>query len=203
MKTNDAFLDERGVLASETRPHTLGTQDHNAIRRWAARHGAEPATGEATASGPATVDVRDRGAGIRFNFPAAARFRPITWEEWFDNFDRHQLVFVYEEEVADRAYQLWQARGCQHGQDLDDWLEAERQLGMAGSSHPATYRLVRAPAFQAQSSVIESAQSTPAPTAPVDSSEASVNSGGPNAPARSSASHARSGTRARSVVTDL
>src|SRR3954468_19403618 len=45
------------------------TTDHDEIRRWAARHGAEPSTGQATTSGPETLDVNDGGAGIRFNFP--------------------------------------------------------------------------------------------------------------------------------------
>ena len=30
--------------------------------------------------------------------------------------------------VAKRAYELYLERGGQHGADLDDWLEAERQL---------------------------------------------------------------------------
>ena len=74
----------------------MATDDRELIREWAARRAAQPATGEATPSGPATVDVEDEGAGIRFNFPGAARFRPISWEEWFDNFTRHDLMFVYE-----------------------------------------------------------------------------------------------------------
>jgi hypothetical protein len=77
------------------------TRDHTIIRQWATLRQAEPATGEATASGPATVEVNEGGAGIRFNFPAAARFRPITWEEWFENFERHRLTFVYEEPLTD------------------------------------------------------------------------------------------------------
>lgn len=32
------------------------------------------------------------------------------------------------EEVARRAYELFLSRGAGHGRDLDDWLEAERQL---------------------------------------------------------------------------
>lgn len=28
--------------------------------------------------------------------------------------------------IAEKAYELYQRRGCCHGQDLDDWLEAER-----------------------------------------------------------------------------
>jgi hypothetical protein len=32
------------------------------------------------------------------------------------------------EAVAKRAYEIYQSRGGGHGADLDDWLEAERQL---------------------------------------------------------------------------
>ena len=78
----------------------LSTRDHDLICRWAERHKAEPATGEATSSGPATVRVNDGGAGIRFNFPALSRFRPITWDEWFENFETHELVFLYDRDTA-------------------------------------------------------------------------------------------------------
>ncbi|HEY2431891.1 MAG TPA: DUF2934 domain-containing protein [Vicinamibacterales bacterium] len=120
---------------------SVATRDHRVIQDWAARHKAEPATGEATASGPATIHVNDGGAGVRFNFPGVARFRPISWEEWFENFEGHRLVFVFEEEVADRAYDLWQGRGGSHGHDQDDWLEAERQIGRPRGR----YRFVPAP----------------------------------------------------------
>jgi hypothetical protein len=72
------------------------TRDREVIRRWAEQHQAEPATGEATASGPATVNVADGGAGIRFNFPGLSAFRPITWDEWFANFDEHECAFVFD-----------------------------------------------------------------------------------------------------------
>lgn len=38
------------------------------------------------------------------------------------------------EHVARRAYELFLARGAQHGCDVDDWLEAERQLMGNGST---------------------------------------------------------------------
>lgn len=73
------------------------TDDHEVIRKWAHEHSAEPATGEATGSGPATaMHVRDGGAGIRFNYPGLGSFRPISWDEWFDNFHQFDLMFVYE-----------------------------------------------------------------------------------------------------------
>jgi Protein of unknown function (DUF2934) len=35
---------------------------------------------------------------------------------------------VSEDQVAKRAYEIFESRGGRHGADLDDWLEAERQL---------------------------------------------------------------------------
>lgn len=131
-------------LASIDEPHTasVSTDDHDTIRRWAARHRAEPATGEATSSGPAVLTVNDGGAGVRFNFPGFAPFRPISWREWLANFDRHQLIFVYEKEVAERAYELWEARGGSHGDDRSDWLRAEREIQPAGAGPSPRYRIV-------------------------------------------------------------
>jgi Protein of unknown function (DUF2934) len=37
-------------------------------------------------------------------------------------------VTITQEEIAQRAYALYEARGREDGHDLDDWLEAERQL---------------------------------------------------------------------------
>jgi Protein of unknown function (DUF2934) len=148
--TGDRFA----VLAGD-QPHdrpgvrSTATRDHAEIRRWAAQHNADPATGEATASGPEVLNVNDKGAGIRFNFPGFARLRPITWEEWFENFDRHDLLFVYEEtdrhQIAERAHARWQARGGQSGHDREDWFEAERELqrDAGGGSPSVRYRLVK------------------------------------------------------------
>jgi len=94
---------EPHTAAEQPPGKVLVTDDHELIREWAIKHNAEPATGEATPSGPATVDVRDEGVGIRFNFPAAARFRPITWDEWFENFTRYDLMFVYESDVPGQS----------------------------------------------------------------------------------------------------
>jgi DUF2934 family protein len=150
MKTNDhsatqyeEFAQGTGAPRTATGARAILTQDHEVIRRWAARRSAEPATGEATASGPATIDVHDGGAGIRFNYPGVQRFRPITWDEWFENFDGHDLCFVYEEEVADRAYELWEARHREPGRDREDWFEAEAQLRGPSSTALGRYRIVK------------------------------------------------------------
>ena len=36
-------------------------------------------------------------------------------------------------EIARRAYDLYLARGCEDGYDVEDWLQAERELN--GSTH--------------------------------------------------------------------
>jgi hypothetical protein len=33
-----------------------------------------------------------------------------------------------EEQIAQRAHELWQHRDREHGSDLDDWLAAEREI---------------------------------------------------------------------------
>ena len=42
------------------------------------------------------------------------------------------------EQVAERAYQIWQESGCPHGRDWEHWLQAERELkGARPASRPA------------------------------------------------------------------
>ena len=36
-------------------------------------------------------------------------------------------------EIAKRAHDIYKARGGAHGRDLDDWLQAERELQARGS----------------------------------------------------------------------
>jgi hypothetical protein len=142
---DELYLTASDRLSEGTGARAIRTQDHDTIRRWAARHLATPATGEASASGPATTHVADGGTGLRFNFPGFARFRSISWGEWFEHFDQHGLMFVYEEDVADRAYAIWQARGGGAGHDCDDWFEAERQLGESTARPMGRYRIVNRP----------------------------------------------------------
>jgi hypothetical protein len=37
-------------------------------------------------------------------------------------------VQVPHERIAQRAYEKWMKRGCPHGSDMQDWIEAEREL---------------------------------------------------------------------------
>jgi len=33
---------------------------------------------------------------------------------------------ILQQRIAEKAYELYECRGCCHGRDLDDWLEAEQ-----------------------------------------------------------------------------
>jgi len=37
-------------------------------------------------------------------------------------------IGITNAEIAQRAFEVYCARGGQHGRDLDDWLQAEREL---------------------------------------------------------------------------
>ena len=47
------------------------------------------------------------------------------------------------EAVAQRAYELFLARGASHGFDLQDWLDAERELIGRGNIGASRSRLAR------------------------------------------------------------
>jgi len=48
--------------------------------------------------------------------------------------DAHHLIVhatpVRMELISQRAYQIFEQRGCVHGFDLEDWFEAEKQLSI-------------------------------------------------------------------------
>lgn len=55
------------------------------------------------------------------------------------------------ERIAERAYDLYQKRGQSHGNDLDDWLEAERIVRSEHSPNEASPALKAKPASRAKS----------------------------------------------------
>jgi hypothetical protein len=100
------------------------TRDPALIRKWARLHQAEPATGQATSSGGASsMRVEDGGSGLRFNFPGASRFREISWDEWFEHFGRHDLLFVCDDPDADGSpgahYRLVRADAVRNEDETD------------------------------------------------------------------------------------
>lgn len=35
---------------------------------------------------------------------------------------------ITQEQIANRAYELWLKRDCEHGFDVEDWIKAEEEL---------------------------------------------------------------------------
>jgi hypothetical protein len=54
---------------------------------------------------------------------AVVPFNPLSTRPVVGN---HTEVSI--EAVAARAYQLYVERGCIHGHDVEDWIEAEKQI---------------------------------------------------------------------------
>jgi hypothetical protein len=74
---------------------TVRTTDHEEIRRWAEEHGGRPARVRGTADGD--------GGVLRIDFPGGAGeddLEPVSWEEWFEIFDRNNLAALYQERKA-------------------------------------------------------------------------------------------------------
>jgi hypothetical protein len=76
---------------------SLVTTAHEVIRRWAEERGAVPAA-------VAGTEHEDRPGVLRFDFPPLGdddRLRHVSWEEWFETFDRRGLNFIFQEKLAD------------------------------------------------------------------------------------------------------
>jgi hypothetical protein len=68
---------------------------------------------------------RTRQASGRGSTPAADALAPTALEERREHVE---TAGWSDEAIASRAYQIYQARGGEHGRDLDDWLQAEAEL---------------------------------------------------------------------------
>lgn len=84
----------REVDAWRTMNRSRVTVDHDEIRTWAESRGGKPVAVRGTGRG----DV-----GIRIDVPGtsgAGKLAPISWDEWFDRFDRSKLAIILEDETA-------------------------------------------------------------------------------------------------------
>jgi len=50
---------------------------------------------------------------------------------------------VSKENIARRAYELYTQRGCEPGKDVEDWVNAEKELDAEPSITPAKARAAR------------------------------------------------------------
>jgi hypothetical protein len=49
-----------------------------------------------------------------------------------------------EKEIASRAYELYVQRGGEHGNDVEDWVRAEKELSAEPAAEPAKANAARA-----------------------------------------------------------
>ena len=54
-----------------------------------------------------------------------------------DRIGEEQQNENFHESIARLAYAIWQDRGCPAGTDVEDWLEAERQLSKTSAASTA------------------------------------------------------------------
>lgn len=73
------------------------TRNHDVIRRWVEDREGSPATVRATRSA-------DEPGILRIDFPGYSggdSLEKVSWDAWFEKFDDSDLVFLYQETLAD------------------------------------------------------------------------------------------------------
>ena len=76
------------------------------------------------------------GAGSVFDNEATRNVKGIIWFNLGDYESRRMIMnprfgLPTDDQIARRAYELFEQRGRQHGHDIDDWLQAERDIRAA------------------------------------------------------------------------
>jgi hypothetical protein len=72
------------------------TTNHDEIRRWVEARGGRPAHVKETGGG-------DDPGILRIDYPGRGddeSLEDISWDEWFDWFERNELAFLYQEETS-------------------------------------------------------------------------------------------------------
>lgn len=73
------------------------TTDHQIIKKWAEDRGGKPAAVKGTGNG-------DDPGVLRIDFPGYTgeeSLEQITWEQFFDKFEKEHIAFLYQEETED------------------------------------------------------------------------------------------------------
>jgi hypothetical protein len=76
--------------------------DHNAVRKWVDERGGRPARVADTA--PGHSEARRGSSGIlRIDFAEPDEsLERISWEEFFDTFEKHKLAFLCQDDKESR-----------------------------------------------------------------------------------------------------
>jgi hypothetical protein len=72
------------------------TTDHNTIKKWVEERDGKPAKVKDTGS------KKDAGV-LRINFPGGAEesLEDISWDEFFEKFEKEKLAFLYQDKKSD------------------------------------------------------------------------------------------------------
>jgi hypothetical protein len=105
------------------------TTDHEQIRKWAEARGAKPACVKGTGG-------RGDPGMIRLDLPGysgADSLKEISWDAWFDAFDRNGLALVYQERTADGARSNFNKLVAREGTEWHDRAGARSASGRSSS----------------------------------------------------------------------
>ena len=73
------------------------TRDHNQIKQWVEERGGNPARVKGT-------ENKNSPGLLRIDYPGFSgeeRLEEISWEEFFEGFDKNKLAFLYQDKTAD------------------------------------------------------------------------------------------------------
>ena len=73
------------------------TTNHDEIKRWVEERGGHPASVKGT-------EKKGSAGLLRIDYPGFSgedRLEEISWEEFFDAFEKNKLAFLYQEETKD------------------------------------------------------------------------------------------------------
>ena len=73
------------------------TTDHEEIRQWVEERGGHPARVKGTEKGKSSGVLRIDYPG----FSGEDRLEEISWEEFFEGFEKNKLAFLYQEKTSD------------------------------------------------------------------------------------------------------
>jgi predicted HTH domain antitoxin len=97
--TSDSLKYSQEIRSTSDEPERPGrslvTTDHDVIRQWATARKAVPATVAGTEhSGHLGV--------LRLDFPGYSgdRLKEVSWDDWFDAFDKRRLNFIYQQKQS-------------------------------------------------------------------------------------------------------
>ena len=97
--TSDSLKYSQEIRSTSDKPERPGrslvTTDHDVIRQWAQARKAVPATVAGTEHG-GHLGV------LRLDFPGYSgdRLKEVSWDDWFEAFDKRRLNFIYQQKQA-------------------------------------------------------------------------------------------------------